>query len=188
MKKKTERYNFNKDIHLDVVASHEELLLTSALNDILFEDGNVVATNRHALVVAPIDAISNLRGIDIMKLEGERLNYKLFKILLKYNKILSIDDIGIEVTNDDSYTIKLKFTKNGMKYPNYKNLFNDLGNKKTCNRISFDSGTLNDICYSVGHNDPILKYNGRSQPLSISFIDSKIKGLLCLGYLDDYTL
>ena len=99
--KKLSRYNFDKNIHLDLVAYHDEF--RPVMQCIIFDNKCAVASDGHILIVAPLTEISNLHDDDIDKLEGKRLNYKNFKILTKYAFITDISDEGITVTNDNTY-------------------------------------------------------------------------------------
>lgn len=174
--KKLSRYNFDKNIHLDLVVSKDEF--RKAMQCIIFDNKCAVASEGHILIVAPLTEISNLHDDDIDKLEGKRLNCKNFKILTKYSFITGISDEGITVTNDNTYSVFLKFDECKDKYPNYKSVMDITAKPNMEDEIGINSRMLNDLCYSVGKYKPILKYNGVNKGITIRFSESEIKGLI----------
>jgi hypothetical protein len=180
----TNKYNFiSRASHLCNLCADDEL--RPVLNTIFFDEGNAVVTDGHVLFVVPIVEISNLEGADIAKLEGKLINKAAFKELLKFDKIIAVENDGIcvEKTNfTTSYKVKIHFADDGV-YPKYKSVMG-IDPLPLSERISFKPSKLEEMCNVVGETMPILKPNGDDR-ISIDFRGSKAKGLLMQCRIDE---
>ena len=168
---KTERYNFYKEIKLQNVCATDKI--HSIIEFILFDEGNAVASDGHILISCPIELISNLRQIDIDKLNGHLIHKKDFETLVKMSWIKEINENGIIANDKDNEEISIKLIKNNFenyRYPNYKNVLKYfLQIKESKCDASFNVKNLARLCSALNQEDPIFHINSENMAVIVKF-------------------
>ena len=168
-------YNFSKKAKLDKLCEHEGFRVP--LEYILFDEGNLIASDGYVLIVIPIEIISNLEQSDIEKLNGHLIHYSVFSKLIKMDAIIEISDTYIKAYNDIAYPIEVSFpievngADEGYKYYDYKKILNNMYHapKNTSEEICFDAKMLNDLCAAVCQHNPIITPNGENGAIKVRF-------------------
>lgn len=175
--------NFNRNIHLELLTTNNEL--QPALENILLEDGNAIMTDGYCLVIAPIKEISTLNDDTIKKLEGQCIHKSHFKTLLKCDLITDITENHIIALNN-KIELHIPFADNRERFPEYKILFpvkeTDFNIK---HKICFSIKRLALICKVFHQEAPILTFHGDMSPFEVNFRDSNIKVLMSPALIEE---
>ena len=115
-----ERYNFNRSARFDRICANDEL--RPILNNVLFEGGNIIATDGTMLLCADMNEVSNLSDEDISSLNGKMMYRTNFALMLKYRNLYKIENDGVIVCNTNDDIVKILFSNMVGTYPNYKDL------------------------------------------------------------------
>lgn len=99
---KRERINFYKNCKLNVLCGNDEL--RPLLDNLMFFDNKVWATDAHLMVCADVQAVSNLPTPCVEMLNGKCIHKDIFKILLAYDEIIPMED-KIQATKYKTNTV-----------------------------------------------------------------------------------
>jgi len=168
---KTERYNFYKEIKLQNVCETNKI--RPIMECILFDEGNAIASDGHILISCPIELISNLRQIDIDKLNGHLIYKKDFATLVKMSVIKEINENEIIANDKDNEEISIKLIKNNFenyRYPNYKKVLKYfLQIKEGKCDVSLNVKDLVRLCSALNQENPIFHINSHDKAVIVKF-------------------
>ena len=174
-------YNFFKEIKLHNIC--EQDIYRETLNYIFFEDGNAIASSGSILVICPIREISNLSDEDIEKLNGHLIHRSNYEKLIKLQNITDISENEIvAVEKKTGFVMNFPLLKNGenengVKFPNYKAVIDNIKKQEQTEEIAIDAIQLFKLVSSVNKTSPILTPNG-SGVIKVRFLDSLIRGII----------
>ena len=140
---------------------------------ILFDENSAIASDGHILISCPIELISNLRQIDIDKLNGNLIRKKDFATLVKMSGIKEINENEIIANDKDNEEISIKLIKNNFenyRYPNYKNVLKYfLQIKESKCDVSLNVKNLVRICSALNQENPIFHINAGDRAIIVKF-------------------
>ena len=165
------RYNFNKNAKMNLLCQNAR---TSALNCVYFDEDCAIATDGHAMLVAPIKEISTLSGEDIEKLNGKLIDKDDYKDLLKFD-LVRIESDGIVGISTKTHA-ETKYSFKDYSYPNYKAVMN-CSNYEQTQTIAFQGAHTGIICEIMGTPFIIIEPNGNCA-IKVTFKDSEARGLI----------
>ena len=169
------RINFDKDIRIDKVCSTDDL--RPVFENIFFEDGNMIATNAHILVVNNIAECSSFKPEQIEILNGKFIHKNDYAELLK-SDIVSIKEDGFYIKNGTRQKAIL-FNNIDKPFPNYKALFSETA--KTTEYIGIDPTLVCKIQLALPYKRSMkLTFNGKNKTIYVDCVDMeyKSKGLI----------
>jgi len=135
----TFKRNFKTQAHLATSKSNAQ----APMNYIIFEDGNIVAINRHIILVQPLTG-HGFSEEEIDCLEGKALHRDAFQEILRYDSI-KVGTTGITCLKGK---VKVVFPLETLKeqgvdrFPEYKCLIPDNNNPQELDTINLDLSIL----------------------------------------------
>lgn len=174
------RINFNKKCRIDKVCGSDRFRPTFDL--IYFEDGNMIATNGHVLMVLCLYECSTFCEQQINLLNGKYLHKKDYQSLLKEEVIVITED-GFLIKNDGREKT-IKFVNPTIKFPDYKKLFDR--KKGDVNAIGLSASMMNIIASAFPFDTIKLEFTSNREAIYISPARSEYesKGLIMPCLLD----